>query len=329
MVVELFLRVVLHCACAVALFSSIGGCRGDAPGERAGATSRAPGERPDLSPRARDAECAQLRAELGGNPGVLMAQRRVLRERVTARFGAPAFAALRATYGGLCEDDADLRCVLDEAGPFARVECVSPTRRMPEALYADGATLRRAEGVEAFQLALHRAEPAPTELEPVLAYFQRVTRAIVLRDRTQVRAIVPPADAEAMKPSSSALVPPSLVDGEARFLAYESTGYQAPRALLEVRVDLARRVAAIERVELARIPHPNVPDPPPVLATPGGARHDGAEGAVCAWGEYRRDRRGLPAPAACRDGLRCCSGGAAGSDGTCTRTGAADCPLRP
>lgn len=276
-----------------------------------------------------DVVCAQIRAELG-DPVALGAHRRSFRERVTARFGAAALAALRETYGGRCADDADLRCALDEVGPFASVQCVSPARNVSEALYADGATLRRAEGVDAFELALRSARPAPTGLEPILVFFQRVTRAIVLRDRAQTAAIVPRADVAAMRPSSSALVPPTLVDGTARFLAYADGGYQAPRALLEVRVDLSRRTLAVERVSLTPTPFPPPAGPPtPVLATTEGARYGGAEGEVCAWGEHRGDRRALPSPAACRAGLRCCSGGAAGSDGICTRTGGGDCPLRP
>ncbi len=283
----------------------------------------------DAAPRSDDG-CAQIRAELGGDPAALRAHRQTFRQRATARFGAAALRALRATYGGRCADDADFRCTLDEVGPFASVQCVSPERHVPEVLYADGATLRRAEGVVAFELGLRSAQPAPTELEPVLAYFHRVTRAIVLRDRTQTAAIVPRGDVATMRPSSSALIPPTLVDGNARFLAYEDGGYQAPRALLEVRVDLSRRTLVVERVSLTPTPYPpSVVLPPPVLATTGGARYGGSEGEICAWGEYRGDRSALPRPAGCRLGLRCCSGGAAGSDGICTRTGFGDCPLRP
>jgi hypothetical protein len=277
-----------------------------------------------------DIVCAQILAELGGDPVALRAHRRTFRERATARFGAASLRALRATYGGRCADDADFRCTLDEVGPFASVQCVSPERHVPEILYADGATLRRAEGLDAFELALRSAQPAPTELEPILVFFQRVTRAVVLRDRAQTAAIVPRADVAAMRPSSSALVPPTLVDGIGRFLAYADGGYQAPRALLEVRVDLSRRTLAVQRVPLTPTPYPPpVAPPPPVLATTGGARYAGGEWEVCAWGEHRGDRRALPPPAACRAGLRCCSGGAAGSDGVCTRTGDGDCPLRP
>jgi hypothetical protein len=314
------LRVAEPSASTMLLASLLWGC----DVERASTdASRVAAPRPDLV-------CAQIRAELGGDPAALRAHRRSFRERATARFGAVALGALHATYGGRCADDTDFRCTLDEVGPFASVQCVSPERNVPEVLYADGATLRRAEGVDAFELALRSAQPAPTELEPVLVYFQRVTRAIVLRDRAQTAAIVPRADVAAMRSSSSALVPPTLVDGNARFLAYSDGGYQAPRALLEVRVDLSRRALAVERFSLTPTPFPPpVVLPPPVLATTGGARYGGAEGEVCAWGEHRGDRRALPPPAACRAGLRCCSGGAAGSDGTCTRTSDGDCPLRP
>jgi hypothetical protein len=313
------LRVVDVCVSLAAIAPLFGGC-GREP---------APTDGPRLASTGPDPVCAAVRAELGTAPEALRAQRRSFRERVTARFGAPAFAALRASYGGRCEDDADLRCAIDEVGPFARVDCQSPSRHVPEALYADGATLRRADGVEAFELGVRSATPSPTELDPVLAYFQRVTGAVVLREKGDLARFVPAADVEAMRPSSAALVPATLASGTARFLAYENRGYQAPRALLEVRVDLAQRVVAVERVALAPVPFPAVGQEPPRLATTEGARYDGSEGAVCAWGERRGDRRGLPAPAACRAGLRCCSGGAAGSDGVCTRTGLGDCPIVP
>ena len=106
---------------------------------------RASTDRPPPAAPQEDAACAQIRAELGGDPATLRAHRRTFRERATARFGAVAFAALRASYGGRCDDDADFRCALDEVGPFASVRCVSPTRHVHEELYADGATLRRAE----------------------------------------------------------------------------------------------------------------------------------------------------------------------------------------
>ena len=317
---EATLRVASLFASALCLASLASGCDVDRSSTD---HSRVAAPRPDDV-------CAQIRAELGADPVALRAHRRSFRERATARFGAAALGALRATYGGRCADDADLRCVLVEVGPFASVQCVSPVRNVPEVLYADGATLRRAEGLDAFELGLRSAQPAPTELEPVLGYFQRVTRAIVLRDRAHAAAIVPRADVAAMRPSSSALVPPTLVDGNARFLAYADGGYQAPRALLEVRVDLSRRTLAVERVSLTPTPFPPPVVPPaPVLATTGGARYGGAEGQVCAWGERRGDRRALPRPSACRAGLSCCSGGAAGSDGICTRTLDGDCPLRP
>lgn len=281
------------------------------------------------TPTLSDAVCAQFRAGLNVNPASLRAQRVAFRERATARFGARAFEALHATYGGGCADDADFRCVLQESPPFAFVECVSPVRNLPEALYADGPTLRRAEGIEAFELGVRSAQPAPNQLDPLLGFFQRVTRAQVLRDRAMAAAIVPASDLEAMRPTSAALLPPTLAGGSARFVAYEDQGYQAPRAILEVRVDLARRTVAVERVELARTPYPAYRDPPQRVATTEGSRYDGSEGAVCAWGEHRGDRSRLPPAAGCRAGLSCCSGGAAGSDGICERTAGGDCPLRP
>lgn len=56
-------------------------------------------------------------------------------------------------------------------------------------------------------------------------------------------------------------------------------------------------------------------------------RTDGTAGAVCSWGgrDHGPTRRAPPVP--CRAGLRCCSGGAAGSDGVCLRV--AQCPLLP
>ncbi|MFO0629300.1 MAG: hypothetical protein U0325_27235, partial [Polyangiales bacterium] len=56
-------------------------------------------------------------------------------------------------------------------------------------------------------------------------------------------------------------------------------------------------------------------------------RADGTAGAVCGWGgrDHGPARRAPPRP--CRAGLRCCGGGAAGSDSVCMRV--ARCPLLP
>lgn len=281
------------------------------------------------APSPSDDACAQVRASLQVDPATLRAQRTAFRERVTARFGPRAFEALRASYGGRCADDADLRCALQEAPPLAFVECVSPSRNMPEALFADGPTLRRADGVEAFTLAVRSAGPEPSQLVPLLDFFQRITGARVLRDRASAAAVVPAEELAAMPPTCAALLPPTLAGDQARFVAYEDRGYQAPRALLEVHVDFALRTATVVRAELARRPYPQHRDPPRRVATVDGSRYDGTAGAVCAWGEHRGDRSGLPRPASCRAGLSCCSGGAAGSDGICERTRGGDCPLRP
>ncbi len=313
------MRVALLSTFSLALLSFFAGCN----------DKRTPTGGSGATPTTTDVECEQTRVELGGNPERLRTQRRTFRERVTARFGAPAFDALRTDYGGRCDDDADFRCTLEEIGPFAHVQCLSPVRHVPEQLYADGPKLRRVEGLDAFELGLRSAQPAPTELDPILTYFQRVTRAVVLRDKRQVVTTVPAADAESMTPSTSALIPPTLIDGNARFVAYEDQGYQAPRTLIEVRVDLVHRTSNIHRISLKPRPYPTAVAAPPQRATLGSARYNGTEGAVCAWGEYRGDRSGLPPPAACGNGMRCCSGGAAGSDGNCVRTGGADCPRLP
>lgn len=265
------MRVNLRCVLLLTSAASAFGC------ERGRASSA-------RTPTFSGTVCAQLRAGLNVNPASLRAQRGAFRERATVRFGARAFEALHSTYGGGCADDADFRCVLQELPPFAFVECISPARNLPEALYADGPTLRRAEGIEAFELGVRSARPAPSQLEPLLGFFQRATRAQVLRDRAMAAAIVPVSDLEAMRPTSAALLPPTLVGGSAGFVAYQDQGYQAPRAFLEVRVDLARRTVAVERVELARRPYPQHRDPPPRVATTEGSRFDGSEGAVCAWG---------------------------------------------
>jgi hypothetical protein len=56
----------------------------------------------------------------------------------------------------------------------------------------------------------------------------------------------------------------------------------------------------------------------------------GAEGDICHFGEHWTNGDPtveLPEDVPCRRGLRCCSGGAAGSDGVCTR--AKICPPLP
>jgi hypothetical protein len=128
-----------------------------------------------------------------------------------------------------------------------------------------------------------------------------------------------------------------------------------PRAPLRVRVHIARAEAGTARVT-ARGPHgalvarcvtaalgvlpettptldraltvtptePLATPPPPVVARP-----DGRAGAICSWGEHRPDAASLPEPRACRAGLACCGGGAAGSDSVCMRVPGGQCPLLP
>ncbi|MDQ3032557.1 MAG: hypothetical protein M3Y87_09090 [Myxococcota bacterium] len=71
------------------------------------------------------------------------------------------------------------------------------------------------------------------------------------------------------------------------------------------------------------------PAPPGTLP-----RHDGSEGAVCAWGERHQTGQAgeyvVPEPRACRAGLACCyGGGIPGLSSSCMRVGRRRCPAFP